>query len=202
MRRDAVFHRVVVAWWIACSIVAPALAHPRCPQGPGKRPYVYKLRVEHDRKKDISRVATEVMFVQSATPYHDYAELTAEFSFRGRQVTSYPDVVRVNVFTHGVEGDFLRRSKETAAYVEIGDVRVHIGDRVLRYPTEYNAPREFAMINVPVKALAELFTRAPDDVEGRLRVGKAAFKLSPPKVADLRAFYLVAAGALPLPTNE
>ena len=202
MLRDLAFAHGVLACWVACSIVAPGLALPHDPQSSGKRPFVYKLHVEHDRKKDISRLATEVMFVQSATPYHDYAELTAEFSFRGRHITSYPDVVRINVYTHGVEGDFLRRSKEKAAYIEINDVRVPIGDRVLRYPTEYNAPREFAMIDVPVKALADLFTRAPDDVEGRIHIGKAAFKLSAPKVAALRTFYLVAAGALPLPTSE
>ena len=162
----------------------------------------YPVCVEYDRKRDETRVFVGPMLFESSTRHHSWVEFTVGFSFKGRQVLSYPEHVSVSLLTYGPEANFLRESKDRSVSLAVGEVRIALGEARLKVGPEYHSSKEYALVLVPVRAIGELMSKTSDGQPGTLFVGRGVFKLKPRHVTSLRSVYEVATGFRPpTPSN-
>jgi len=161
----------------------------------------HTLVATFDSTRNETRISVGPMSLKSDTLHHISAQLIAEFSFAGRQIQGYPETVTLKVKTFGEEANFLRDSKDRSVEMRIGDVRVRLGDAEPMWNKDNLSMRELAVVVVQTKALTDLFSRVTDDKEGRISLGRGAFKLNPADVTSLRNFYDVSVGNSPPPSN-
>jgi hypothetical protein len=162
----------------------------------------YPLCVEYDRKSDETRVFVGPMPFESSTRHHSWVEFTVGFSFKGRQIVTYPEHLSVSLRTYGPEANFLRESRDRSVSLAIGDNRVALGEAIVKLNPEYHSSFEYALVLVPVGAVRDVMSQASDGQAGTLFVGGGVFKLKPRHVTSLRSLYEVSVGLRPpTPSN-